>query len=147
MESRFQINVLLFSALVASSTVACQKKERPTSESAPIAETKSAPKAEAPAPPTTPGPSGAKLTAAECAKVIDHVLDVTANEALDDDGAKLSPAERKKQLAALRTELASQPELKKQAESCDEEYSRSEYACMMAATTGDAIDKCNESPN
>lgn len=148
-----KISVLLFSVLVATSTVACRDKPRPTSESAPKAETKPTP-----TPPSALDTSGVgaatrssvkgpKLTQAECQKVVDHVLDVTAKEALDDEGAKMSAAEKNKHLAALRTELASDPEFKKQAENCDDEYTKSEYLCMMAATSGEAIEKCNESPN
>ena len=35
---------------------------------------------------------------------------------------------------------------KKQAENCDDEYTKSEYLCMMGATSAEAIEKCNESP-
>jgi hypothetical protein len=141
---------LLLALLLVTSTVACHGKAQPT-ESAPKAEsTPAAVAAPASVPAPAPAPAraaGAKLTDAECRRVVDHVLDVTAKEALEEEGTKLSAAEKKKHLAALRTELASDPELKKQAENCDEEYTRSEYTCMMSATTAEALDKCNESPN
>ncbi|HSO32041.1 MAG TPA: hypothetical protein VLT33_05980 [Labilithrix sp.] len=152
MNSFSKMIVLLLSALAGASVVACRDKPRPTPESAPRAETP------APPPPSALGtagvgaatrssPKGPKLTEAECQKVIDHVLDVTAKEALEEEATRMSAAEKTKHLAALRAELASDPELKKQAQSCDDEYTRSEYACMMAATSGEAIEKCNEAPN
>jgi hypothetical protein len=135
-------SIAIFAALVAISAAACKEKEKPT------------PTAIAPAPPAPPAPEApsaapavAKLTAAECQKVIDHVLDITAQEALDEEGTKLSASEKKKQLAALRTELGSDPEFKKQAEKCDDEYDKNEYRCMISATSSDALDKCNGAPN
>ena len=151
MNSFSKISVVLLSVLVGASAVACRDKPRPPSESAPKAETK-------PTPPsaietsgvgaaTRSSVKGPKLTDAECRKVVDHVLDVTAKEALDDDGAKMSASEKSKQLAALRAELANDPDFKKQADNCDDEYTKSEYLCMMGATSAEAIEKCNESPN
>jgi hypothetical protein len=151
MNSFSRVSVVLLSVLVAASAVACRDKPRPTPESAPKAEAK-------PSPPSTIDTSGVsaatrssvkgpKLTDAECRKVVDHVLDITAKEALDDEGTKMSASEKSKHLAALRAELANDPEFKKQAENCDDEYTKSEYLCMMGATSGEAIEKCNESPN
>jgi hypothetical protein len=153
MNSFSKISIALFSAFVGLSAAACKGKEAP-SESAAKAEKPTA----APATPAAQGTSGiaaatrssvpaVKLSDAECKKVVDHVLDISAKEALDEDSAKLSASEKKKQLAALRAELGNDPEFKKQAENCDDEYTKTEYTCMMAATTGEALDKCNESPN
>ena len=147
MSSYSKMMIVLFAAFVGTAVVACRDKPKPAPESAPTTPTPSAHDpggASTAAPPT---PRGPKLTEAECQKVVDHVLDITAKEALDEEGAKLSAKEKTNHLAALRMDLASDPELKKQARSCDDEYTRSEYVCMMAATTGEAIEKCNESPS
>lgn len=142
MNSISKLGVLLISLLVGTSAVACHGKPRPTSESAPRAEP-----TPAPAPSTRSSVKSPKLTDAECQKVINHVLEITAREAFDEEGAKMSAAEKSRHLAALRAELANEPEFKKQAESCDDEYTKTEYRCMMSATSGEAIEKCNESPN
>ena len=144
MNSISKMGVLLISVLVGTSAVACHGKPRPTLESAPRAEPTPTPAA---APSTRSSVKSPKLTDAECQKVINHVLEITAREAFDEEGVKMSAAEKSRHLAAMRAELANDPELKKQAETCDDEYTRAEYRCMMSATSGEAIEKCNESPN
>ena len=80
------------------------------------------------------------LTAEECRSLAGHVLDVAASEALDEEN--VTPEERKKRLAELRAELASDPELKRDAERCDDATTRRDYDCILRATTTAAIDRC-----
>jgi hypothetical protein len=103
---------------------------------------------EEPAPDAAKGsqkpPAGAEkpadqLTAAECQQLFDHVMDVAVTEALKDMGA----AELDKEVVAkLRKEMKSDPTLKKTAASCEKEYKREVYDCIMKVKTQTAITIC-----
>lgn len=85
-----------------------------------------------------------KLTAAECQKLYQHVMDVGLNEALKDSTNGMSEAEKKVAVEAARKEMKDDPEAKKLAAGCENEITRDEYDCMMKATTEKALDACDK---
>ena len=85
-----------------------------------------------------------KLTAAECQKLFEHMMDVGVAEMMKDKEATagMSEADKKKALEEMRKIMRDDPELKKNATSCEKEFTRSEYECLMRAKSEKGFDGC-----
>jgi len=90
--------------------------------------------APAPAASSSAAPAAAKrtgkLSADDCQKLSEHILDVSV--------AGTTEAAKKKAVEDLKKELKNDPLTKK----CESEFSRARYDCMMKATTDKAITAC-----
>jgi len=87
-----------------------------------------APAASSSAAPAAAKPTG-KLSADECQKLSEHILDVSV--------AGTTEA-KKKAVEDLKKEIKNDPLTKK----CESEFSRARYDCMMKAKTDKAITAC-----
>lgn len=89
-------------------------------------------------------PTG-KLSAAECQKLYEHVMDVGVAEAMKDKSATagMSEADKKKAAEDMRKEIKNDPETKKMAAGCEKDFSRAQYDCVMKAASEKAIDACD----
>ncbi len=92
---------------------------------------------------TRPAAATGKLTPPECKKLYQHVMDVGVAAAMKED-KELTPQERKLALVELRKEIANDPDLKKEYQGCESDFTRARYDCLMRASTEDAMDKCND---
>jgi hypothetical protein len=127
---------LLASSFFVLGLAAGCKESKPASPS-PAPATTAAARSAAP-----PAPTG-KLTPAECKKLYEHVMSVAMTSAMKEE-KDLTPEQRKLALAEIRKELASDPELKKEYQGCESDFTRARYSCIMRASTEDAMDKCDD---
>lgn len=130
--------LVILLVLVGSSALGCRDEAREGRRTPTGAGSAALSPGKAPATPAAPAPRA--LTTEECRALAEHILDVAANEALDEE--KAPPAERKKRLAMLRAELAADPELRRDSERCDDDYTRGDYGCILGATSMAAIERC-----
>lgn len=90
-----------------------------------------------------PAPAGTgKPTAAECAAIPKHFLEISLAE--DEDFRKASPAERELIRTTMQAELANDSDVKAMTAECAKDMTRKEYNCILAAKNTKALDKCTD---